>query len=198
MTTSTKKTVVSVLPFGIEADHPRNSDLMIQAIQQRLRSAIKATKEVFDREDGEQTTRPASARNIDGIPGNIPGMQLHVDPGECTYKVVDPLQGDEETLEKIQRAMQRNSGVRVARTLKGVKPVEGVLGPDEMKTLVREVLNLINSGEARRVRGDEFDMDDVNDLPGDFLLNPSNVGNYHQPRYEKDLREWKENLNRVG
>lgn len=192
------KRAVSVLPFGIEATNPRNGDLFVKGISQRLRSRISPTKDIFDREDGEQVIRPVDAKLIDGLPRNLRGMQLHVNPAECTWKVIDPLHGKEEVLDKIKQAMVRNAGYSINGKLKGVPPKEGTLDIDQMKTLVREMVQLIEAGDAEVIKGVKPEMEDVEELPGDFLLNPINLGNWNQPRYEKDVEEWKRKLNTLG
>ena len=189
---------VDVVAFGIEADHPRNSDLLIQGIEDgRLRSAIKPTKQVFDREEGELIERPAPAGMVDGLPSRLSGMQLHVDPEKLTWKIVDPLEGNERALEQIKRAVDRNTGYSTNDKLKGMKERSGTLGEDEMKTLIREIVGIIESGEAK-VIGMKPDMDDVDALPGRYLLNASKREQWKQPRYEDDLPAWETSLNRMG
>jgi len=200
MPVTEKKKLAAVSPFGIEADHPRNCDLLLGSLANtRLRSTIKPTKMVFDREDGEMIERPAAAGMIDGLPAVIPGMQLHVNPGDCTCTVIDPLYEDEDTLEKIRKAMKR-SGVfiSVADKIRGLPTKKHTLKQDEMKTLVRELFNLIEAQEARVVRGTAPAMEDIEDLPGHFLTIPVNSGGWKVPRYEKDMDAWVDSLNRIG
>ena len=191
-----KKTVVSVAPFEIEATHPRNCDLYIQGLGARLRSRIRPIKEVFDRRDGEQITRPTSAKVVDELPGEIVGQRIQVRPGDLTYKIVDPV--DEDTLKSVQKAMKAHSGVTVSEKLRGVKDQDGKLNKDEMKTLVRELVRIVNSGEATVRRGSLPGMEDVDDLPGRYLLNSRNLSNWHQPRYEDEVEAWTEKLNNLG
>ena len=161
------------------------------------RSSTKPTKEVFDKQEGEQITRPADAKLHDGLPSNIPGMQLSVNPKEGVYKITDPLEGEEVMLERIRLAVERNTGVSTARTLRAAKGASGTLRKDEMKTLVREMFHLVNNGHAKVVKGVLPDMLDIEDLPGDFLLNSSNVSQWNQPRHEKDYDEWSDRMNRL-
>ena len=189
---------VDVLAFGIEADHPRNSDLLIQGVENcRLRSSIKPTKQIMDEEDGEPVERPVNAWMVDGFPNRLSGMQLHVDPEKLTWKIVDPLEGNERVLAQIKKAVDRNTGYSTIDKLKGMPERSGTLGKDEMKTLVREMVGIINSGEAK-VIGMKPDMDDVDNLPGRYLLNISNREQWKQPRYEDELSDWERNLNRMG
>ncbi len=190
--------VCEVMPFAIEADHPTNSDLMIQMLGNlRLRSNIKAVKDILDYEEGERIVRPVSAHMVDGLPRNIPGMQLYINPGKCTWKMIDPLREDRETCERIQRAMSAQSGMSVSATLRGVPPREGELGVDEMKPLISELVRLIEAREARMIKVSMPAKEDIDELPGDYLLNKSNQGQWNQPRYEKDYEEWRRSLNRI-
>lgn len=204
MTTSTieKPTskICSVTPFGIEAASPRNCDLQLVSLDLRLRSAISPVKQVFvkDPETGEQITIPAPAKMIPGLPGTIPGMQLHVDPSKGNWKMIDPLHGDESLCEKIKRAIDAVTETKTASKIKGISPKGGKLGRDEMKTLVREMRWLLDSGDARVATGSAPDMEDVDELPGDYLSNPGGLIQLHQPRYEKDMAGWVQSLNRVG
>lgn len=196
--TKTKSNQSSVAPWGIAADHPRNCDLLLQSLPNtRLRSAIKPTKMIFDRENGVQITRPHSAGIIEGLPSSIPGMQLSVDPAKGTYNVIDPLSEDEDMCEKIQRALARQGVYRTENKIRGVPDRGGLLDPDHMKTLCREMCRLVNAGEAVVIKGSLPTEDDLENMAGEFLTNPVNMGDYRQPRYEKDLQAWVETLNRL-
>lgn len=195
---ATRKKAVSVGSFGIEADNPQNCDLTIQSLsRQRLRGSIKAAVDVFMKdEEGEQTITSGAAGNVAGLPGYIPGMRLFVNPADLTYKIEDPLYGQEETLEKIRLAVKRRNNIGIADKLKGVKTKEGTLHKDHLKTLVREMVRFIESGDAKVCKGIKPRMDDVDELPGDYLTNPAS-NEWNQPRYEKDMPEWVESLNNL-
>ena len=191
---------LSVKPWGIEAAHQRNCDLLLQSVEGcRLRSAIRPNKEIIDRDPQtrEQIVRDASAKVIEGLPANIPGMQIHVNPAKCAYRIVDPLHDDEAMCERIQQALERQTSVRTGSKLRGVEGRSGTVDRDRMKTLVREMCNLVAAGEAKVVQGICPGTEEVDGLPGDYLLDPSNMGLYHRPRYEKDEQDWVETLNRL-
>jgi len=193
-----KPKVVSVMPFVIEADHPTNADVAIMGLGNlRLRSAIKPVKEILDWEDGERIRRPVAANIINGMPRVIPGMQLAVNPAKGEWKMVDPLRNDEELCAKIKKAIDTQTGIRTSNKLRGVPPREGKLGADEMKTLVRELLCFINSKEIKVLKGSTPTMDDIDELPGRYLLNSYNPGEWNQPRYEDEYAGWKQTLNRL-
>jgi hypothetical protein len=202
-TTTEKKREVSVAPFAIEARTPRNQDIMIQSIgQMRLRGAVSASVQAFDRtwededqEDAEMPTRPVSAKLIEGV-GELPGMQLYVNPATCEWKTADPLYKKEKALKKLQKALSNALGVAaVDQRLEGMKPRSGKLGQDEMKTLCRELLCFIEAGDAKVVKGMAPEREEIDELPGDYLLNWSQKDKWRQPRYEKDYENW---ADRVG
>ncbi len=199
-TAEKKKTArASVSPFGIEIDNPRNSDVKLQSIPNgRMRTAIKGIVEVFTRKKGgDQETMTAPASIVSGMPSKIPGMQLFVNPEKLVFKIVDPLYDDEGLCEKIQRALKMNSDFSVADKIKGAKPREESLPKDNMKNLVREMLWLIDSGDAKVVKGVKPDMEDIDELQGDYLTNALNPNHFTQPRYEKDMPAWVQSLNRM-
>lgn len=192
-----KRMPASVLPFEIEADHPRNSDLMIKTIGVRLRSSIKATKEVIDRVDGERVLSEAPAGMIVGLPRNLSGMRLKVDPGARTFEVTDPLRDEPEVMDKIKKCMVRQSGYSDSSKMKGLKPAEGTLSSDMMKSLIRELYHIIRAGKAKMVVGKAPSRKEIDELPGNYLTNPRNIGKWKQPKYEKDIEAWEQTLNNL-
>ncbi len=202
-TKSKSPRVSSVPAWGIEADHPRNSDLALQSVTGlRLRSAINASRTVKDSRTGEELVPIDQASGLGRLPA-IPGMQLHVNPGQGTYVVIDPLYEDQELCSRIQRRIEQLRGTSMGATLRGVPPIKGRVGEagfDEhrMKTLCREMYWLVTSGEARVIKGPLPDLEDIEDLPGHFLLNPGSRVANTQPRFEKDWAAWMDNLVRSG
>ena len=161
-----------------------------------MRSTIKPTKTIFAREDGEMIERPTAARMIEGLPASIPGQQLLVDPAKGTYTLTVPIRDDEELCEKIRRAMSQQ-GIHTDNKIKGVPKKTGTLDADAMKSLCREMLWLVDAGEAIVCDGVVPSMEDIEDLEGEFLTNACSMGDWKQPRYERDLPAWVETLNRL-
>ena len=76
-----EKTIVQ--PFGIEADHPRMCDLLIQSLPGcRLRSVIAANKGAKDAKTGEVRIPEGQAHGLARMP-RVPGMP-------CGYIFVMP------------------------------------------------------------------------------------------------------------
>ena len=208
-TTKEKRTAAIVPPFGIEIDHPRNNDTMIKHIPGcRLRSAIKS---VVVGIDGKINRVLASPEGV-SVP-NVSGMQLHVNPAKLLYKIIDPLREDKTKCEEILQFMKAHAGYRKTKSVVGVPDQSGTLDVDEMKSLCREMVQLLegetavdiktgkerNMPHAKIVDGPRPDMDDVDELPGDYLLNASTSDfSQTQPRYEKDVSEWKRRLNSLN
>lgn len=189
---------IIVAPFGIEADHPRNSDLVVQCIPGcKLRSAISGSKHLIDAKTGEPRVPLDQARHLSTFP-RTPGMQLHVNPAKLVYTIVDPLNDDEELRERITRWYSQNSAVRSIDTLKGVPTQQGELDTHRMKSLCREMFWLVEAGEAKVVKGALPAFDEIEELPGYFLLNPGSRISNTQPRYEKDFQSWVDRMSRSG
>ncbi len=192
-----KKAKASVQPFVVEMTDPRCGDVIIQSIPGcRLRSAIKAVKKVFSPGKGEETTFAPSGV-VPGMP-ELPGMQIHIYPGRCKYKIVDPLRGDEKTCGIIKTLLEKNRGVRLGDRLDGVPPQDGSLEPSRMKTLVRELVSMVKSDTARIEKGVVPQMEEIENLPGRFLTNPGSTIRNSQPRYEDELESWVEGMDKAG
>jgi len=195
MTVSEK--AVSVAPFGVIADHPRNCDMVIQSIPGcRLRSTLSANKPIVDSKTGETRIPLDQARHFSMLP-TIPGMELHVNPSKLTYTVVDPLYDDEDMCDRILKVLNRQGGVKLEK-VRGAEPRKGQLDVHRMKTLCREILHWKAEGAFKIAKGMFPSMEDIEELPGDFLLNPGSVVHNTQPQFEKDWDDWIAKLNSSG
>src|SRR3990167_5674528 len=144
---------VLVMPFGVEADHPRNCDLMLQCVPGlRLRSAIDGTKHTIDVKSGMPMVPIDQSKAFASFP-KTPGMQIHVNPAELTYSVIDPLHGDKEMCDRLRMYFRNTTGALSGDRLEGVPPRSGSLDLHRMKSLVREMLWLVQAKEAKRCKG---------------------------------------------
>jgi len=186
------KTAVIVPPFGVEADHPQLCDLLIQSIPGcRLRSRIRPTTVTVQ---GQVRTPQTHGHS----PPEAPGMQLHINPADLSYVILDPLDTDEEAKARIKRYLHLTTGARQDANLRGAKTVKGTLDQHRMKTLCREICWLLADGSIKVVKGAAPDQDDVDELPGKYLLNPGLQTQTTQPMYEDDYPEWVDRLTRSG
>jgi len=190
---------ISVPAFGVEADGPRNNDLLIQSIPGcRVRSAINASKgTVVNRQDRENSPviPKGQATFLGGLPP-IPGMQIHVNPAQGKVKIVDPLHGDDAFCKRLEKSLA--AAGTVIKELSGVPPREDTLDEHRMKTLCRELLAMMDAGEAKLIKGPKPDIEDIDEMPGRYLLNPGSQVPTGQPRFEDQLEEYVENLRKVG
>lgn len=188
---------VRFLPgFTVEADHPRNGDLIIQAIPGvRLRGSVDGSRHTIDAKSGDTRVPIDQARALASFP-RTPGMHLSIDPRRSTYRILDPLYKNENLLNRISQHFKEAG--RGSVQVKGVAPTEGELDRDRMKTLCREVVDLVALGHMKVVAGALPDMDAIDDLPGKFLLNPGSSVPNTQPRYEEDYEEWVSKLGHNG
>ncbi len=182
--------LVDVQSFTIEADHPRNSDLMLQSVVGCvLRSALTGMREGLGLDYSQA---------IASFP-KTPGMQLQVNPSSLSYRIFDPLTEDPDKCEQIRKWILAKHAVK-SRNMKvvGVKTSSGKLDPHRMKTLVRECRNLLNLGHAKIVKGVVPDLETIALMPGKFLLNPGATVQNMQPTFEDDWNEWYEQLKKAG
>lgn len=187
-----EKAATIVPPFGIEIDNAQNCDILLQSIPGcRLRSKIKPATTTIQ---GQIRTPQSQGHS----PPEVPGMQLHVNPADLSYVIFDPLNEDEDAKHRIKRFLHLTTGARQDANLRGVETKKGTLDKHRMKTLCRELCDLIQEGSARVIKGAAPDRDDVDELPGDYLLNPGLRTQTTQPMYEKDYQEWIDNLTRSG
>lgn len=185
-----------VLPFGIEADHPRMSDLLLQSVPGvRLRSSIDGAKGIKDPRTGDVRIPIDQSTYMASCP-RVPGMQIHVNPKDLQYAVIDPLYADKDLLERIKRWLKEKRGA--SSNIAGVPPTQGTVDLHRMKTLCRELVTLVNNGEAKKVKGSLPDLSEVASMPGYFLLNPGLRTNTTQPIYEHQFEDWVHNLSHTG
>lgn len=183
-----QETRVVVPPFCIEADHPRNDNLLIQSVPGiLLRSAFDGSKPVIDSKTGESMVPVDQSRHMAAFP-KTPGMRLHVNPEKREYVIEDPLYDDKELCNKIRLYFSR-AGQHV-KEVKGVPMQRSNTDVHRMKTLCREMLRLVKNGHAKVVAGALPTLKDIEQLPGHFLQNPGSQVYNSQPRYEKDMDEW--------
>ena len=203
MTTVTekKKPPIFVAPFVVECDHPRNCDVVLQSIPGcRLRTRMKPTTEsVVTRR--QENLEPHIRTHVSGesntAPPLLPGMLLSVNPAELTVVITDPLKDDEKAQQRVKRYVQETRGVKVDGSLIVQEERTERLDEDRMKTLCRELICLIVAEEIRVVEGPTPVIDEVDDLPGDYLLNPGTT-DYNQPRYEKDYDSWRRRMSNLS
>lgn len=179
----------AVAPFGIEADGPRMEDLALQCIHGlKLRSAVAATKPATDFRTGHPKISQDQAAYLGNFPP-IPGMQLHVSPAKLTYTAIDPLHEDKDLCERIQEAM-KEAGTLTSSKLRGVPSQTGTLDKHRMKSLIREMLNLVKANEARVCKGTLPTEEQLAQLPGRFLKDPGARIPNSQPIFEDEWDNW--------
>lgn len=187
-----KSTATVVQPFGIEVDHPRNCDIVIQCIPGcRMRGRIKPVTQTIQ---GGVSTPLCQGHALP----EVPGMQLHINPAKLTYAIVDPLEGDEAARQRIINFVRLTQGVSADYKIRGVPSQQGELDVHRMKTLCREICDLLAEGHVRVVKGPVPSREDVEDLPGKFLLNPGSRIKTGQPIYEEDYDAWVDRLQMQG
>jgi len=194
---TTRKRSVSVSPFVVEADGKRNNDLLLQNIPNgRVRSRILAARPTKNAKTGKVTISPDQVAGLGSL-SEIPGQLIAVNPAKLEVVITDPLYQDEEMCHQIQHHIESRMGM-VSGEIDGVPPRKEQLNIDRMKTLVRELVWIVKAENGRVVKGILPEMEDVESLPGEFLLNPGSRIPNSQPTYEKDLESWRQKMSSIG
>ncbi len=192
-----EKSPGAVAPFAVMADHPRNCDLRIQSIPGVvIRSLITGRRTVYSHVRKQEMIPQDQAAYL-GMYPDIPGQEIHVNPAKLSYVIRDPLHGNEELCQKIQRAKTETDGIKCPK-VEGVPPIKGELDVHRMKTLVRELIRMVASGEAKVVNGVMPTIAQADTLPGRYLLNPGAIIQNGQPTYEDEYETWKAKINQLS
>jgi len=181
---------VIVAPFAIEADNRQgniNQNHSIASIPGcYLRGRIK-----------QRIGMGADYARAMGSCPEVPGIQLHINPHKCEWRLIDPLYDDRKLLGELKMHMRSTRGVTI-HELQGVESTDGKLDVHRIKTLCREVLAMVLRDVATVVKGPTPSLENIDALPGYYLLNPGLRTNWGQPIYEKDYDAWLAALQRGG
>lgn len=187
--------------FTVEIDTKRNGDILLQSIEGcRLRGALDPSKVTIastQQKTGhfEPTIPLDQTSNLGQLP-KVPGQRITVNTKELSYEISDPLRTDENMKNRLLAALKSRGHGTVK--IDGVPTRSGTLTVDRMKTLCRELMWLINDGDAKSV-DDNFPTEkDIDALKGDYLLNPGQRTPNMQPQYEKEFPDWIQRLARSG
>jgi len=107
------------------------------------------------------------------------------------------LHGNKRILNRIQRGLEQDERPFRGVKFDGVPPKEGTLDKHRMKTLCRELYQLLEAGHVAIAKGPQPDMEDIDELDGKFLLNPGARVSNSQPMFEEDLEEYNAKVNEV-
>lgn len=191
-TTEKKRTSSPVSPFVAEVTG-NCCDVIVQSIPGcKLRGAITHNRTIYNVRRQKKETAPSGV--LPGTPA-VPGMQLHVYPGSCKVKIVDPLRGDEELCIVLTNIMAANGKIGSKSNLDGVPEKEVKLDANRMKTLCREILWMVKDNMVVIKKGNPPVMEDIEQLPGHFLLNPGSQIPNRFPKFEKDLEAFEQASN---
>ena len=123
--------------------------------------------------------------------GELPGMWLSVNPATGEWRSEDPLYRQEGKLERIRLALSKAFGIKVVdQKLKGIRSRSGKVDENTMKTLCLELLGFLEADEARLVKGTRPTKEEIDELPGRYLLNWSNLNKWQQPKFADQYDHW--------
>lgn len=193
----TKPKMSMVAPFTVEADHPKNSDLLVQSLtgvcNRRLRSALKSSIPVHGRR-GKKTVKAPTLKGE--ILPEVVGMYLQVNPADLEITISDPLADNVTQQEDLKRYIKQTRGTSENMTF--IETTTHKLNEHRMKTLCEEILLFIGAGEMKLVEGPKYTQDDVDSLPGRYLQNPGSLVRSGQPMFRDQMEEYENKLLNAG
>lgn len=188
-----KQETKSVGSFTVQADHPRNSDLLLKNIPNcRLRGTVKAGRTVKVRQkDGSINERTPidQSRHLGQLP-EIPGMCLTIFPNECRVIISDPLRSSPALCKQIEQGLKTDQRP-FSGPINGVPEREETIDTHTMKTLCREVRQLIDIDHMKVTEGVAPSREEIDKLNGEYLLNGAISGSSDSPKFEKDVQAFK-------
>lgn len=131
--------------------------------------------------------------NLSTMP-DIPGIHLTVNLRESKVSISDPLNADKKLCQKIQQA-EGQAALTVSTSGRcGIDGFDWPANPDQMKTLLLELTNIVDEGSARVIKGEMPNAQEIAAMSGDELLDPHNVMP-GSPMYVKDYWKWRRGRN---
>lgn len=178
--------------FIVEFGDDWNRNPRIQTLTTPVRGQWSLTS-LFQR-DGVNGG-PDVGQNMTSMP-DVPGQCLKVSPRQGKVVLFDPLEQQPELLEKISTVLNKRRGTSAMNTKRTfVKNLERTLNPDQMKTLLIELIRKEDEGTIHRViKGNLPTMNEVDAMDG-YQLHDVGSGNAYKPKYAKDADGWAREIN---
>lgn len=194
-TTAPVRPSTTLKPFTVEFGDENCRNFLISALRLKVR--------------GEWSIQTLSARpggpgdpgQLAGMPA-IPGQRMELDPRKLTYRIFDPLEGDETKLKRITEVARKSF---LKSRLKGgdYKPTpeaKAKLDKDKFKTLLIEIGKMVHplsedeaDVKAKLVQGDFPTAKQIDEMEGDELYDPNNNSS-QKPRYKRDSQRYLDEL----
>ncbi len=191
-TPATKKPSNAVLPspFTVEFGDPLCRQIHLQTFQRTLRGSWSNMK----------LLRAGGGRNLGEVGQSlpdIPGIHCTVDFRASVVEFTDP--APPEVWEDLNRTLQTapTAIVGVGQNFGPVNDTSEPVDAHTLKTFTRELLRLVNAEKATVVKGTLPSLEEINELPGRYLFDPSWHSQW-KPQFEDEYERWKERaLDRV-
>jgi len=163
-------------PFSLSFDK-NNTVRILRTLHIRIRGRYSLTNVGVGIPDG-----------LGGLP-DIPGQVIEVRPQEGKYEVRDPLEDNEDLMERINVVFERIG----SQQAKPVKRYGGKLNDDEMVTLCWELYQAKAAGAVNEIEGRVPTERELKMMPGRRLYDPGNSSTF-KPRYVDQVPDW---INRI-
>lgn len=145
--------------------------------------------------------RPMGMRDLGSeatrIPSPIPGAMLRIDVRRSTATLFDPLAETTEGKEILRRYNELAKRVPALRQMSPFESLTYKLDPDQLKTLLCDLLRKLESGDITVIDGRMPELDELDNIPGHELYDPGN-NSHDKPRYKKDLPSFIDKMRAAG
>lgn len=143
-------------------------------------------------ENGKRIGSREFGEGISQMP-DVPGIHMEIDLDRKFAREYDPLSDDPDKLADACRALGIGRGNQSYKAKPWPTIKYDNLDPHVFKTLVREVMRLVDAGMARVISGHLPKIEAVDKLPGRYLHDVWN-SNANRPRFEDQVDEYLKNL----
>ena len=123
---------------------------------------------------------------------DIPGMQIAVVPKTGMVEILDPLEAQPDRLARINSVVSKAVPIGNKAGFTFVPKTKQKLDKDQMKTLCKFLLGMVQRGDAKVVGGTLPELEAVESMPGRELYDPGNSGRH--PRFVDEVEAWLQKL----
>ncbi len=195
-TTTTKKpeaprTGPVLAPFTVEFGDSHNRTILLACFNEKFRGSFS---------NGKAHSRTSGAPNIGDMNQmpDLPGQRMEVDWRKRTVTVTDPLEDDEELVDRMNRVLRNN---RITGSNQKCVFVPSVvktkLNDNQLKTLVLELAKLRDGGSLEVTTGSLPATDKLDNLPGRQFFDPMNSSS-RKPTFVDQYEDWATQVDRMN
>ncbi len=180
--TAEKPVRTMIQPFTVEFGDEANRDILISTLSAVYRGAWKKSNYFRqDKQTGEHIGQDIGTANM--IP-DVPGQRMEFQPGKLSVRIFDPLADNKELLDDFNRGRRRHR--QTQETLEPMRESVETRDVNKFKTLVREIVGMVNNGSATLVDGKLPLIGDIDKMDGRYIVDPGDDTYKRQTVFEGD------------